>query len=107
MMAAQLRAPAAQVARSIGLIFSPLLLGPFMAAAPGTAAFDAPFWIAGVVKAAYDIAIWVGFRSVTRAAPAPPAAVAKAAANSGEQRPDGRGRFRVRAMRASRSVSRI
>ena len=33
------------VARSIGLIFSPLVLGPFLAASPGGGAFDAPFYL--------------------------------------------------------------
>jgi predicted MFS family arabinose efflux permease len=55
------------VARSLGLIFSPLLLGPFMAAAPASTTFDAPFYIAGVVKAVYDVIVWVQFRAVKRA----------------------------------------
>ena len=55
------------VARSIGLIFSPLLLGPFMAAPPRTVSFDAPFYIAGGVKSVYDVAVWWHFRSVKRA----------------------------------------
>ena len=56
------------VARSVGLIFSPLLLGPFMAAPPSSALLDVPFYIAGTVKAAYDVAVWVHFRAVKRAA---------------------------------------
>ena len=48
-----------------------------------------------------------GSKTASADAPAPPATPAKVAANSGEQRPDGRGRFRVRAILASLSVSRI
>ena len=55
------------IARSVGLIFSPLLLGPFMAATPGTALFDAPFYLAGSIKIAYDLTVWYQFRKVTRA----------------------------------------
>eukprot|EP00966_Prymnesium_polylepis_P110587 2558065-Prymnesium_polylepis.2 len=57
------------IARSIGLIFSPLLLGPFMAATPGTALFDAPFYIGGGLKIVYDLLVYFHFSTVTRASP--------------------------------------
>jgi MFS family permease len=52
------------VARSIGLVFSPLLLGPCMEAAPGSVLFDAPFYISGCLKIAYDLIVWCQFRRV-------------------------------------------
>ena len=55
------------VARSIGLIFSPLILGPFMAAPPGGGAFDVPFYLSGCVKIGYDLMVWRHFRAVKRA----------------------------------------
>eukprot|EP00911_Craspedida_sp_UC1_P002347 UC1_evm1s1762 len=49
------------IARSLGLIVAPLLLGYFMAATPGSGAFDAPFYIAGVLKIIYDITLYRQF----------------------------------------------
>ena len=53
------------VARSVGLIFSPLLLGQFMAAPAGSSLLDAPFYIAGLIKIAYDLAVWHQFRAAS------------------------------------------
>ena len=55
------------VARSVGLIVSPLLLGPFMASKPDSALFSMPFYISGVFKALYDVTVWYRFRKVSRA----------------------------------------
>ena len=51
------------IARSLGVACSPLLLGGFTSAAPGSARFDAPFYVAGALKVVYDLTVWRHFRS--------------------------------------------
>ena len=63
------------LARTVGLAVSPLLLGALLGdtGADGSAdialqgvggtLIDAPFYIAGSLKIAYDLAVWWGFRS--------------------------------------------
>jgi MFS family permease len=46
-------------ARQLGTSLAPLLMAPLLALAPG-----APFFAAGGLKIAYDLALWRGFRSV-------------------------------------------
>jgi len=54
-------------------------VGPALAGASLTIAFGAPFLIAGVIKGAYDVALWRWFRTVELPAEAAEAAVAEPA----------------------------
>lgn len=52
------------LARSCGLLLAPLGLGYFMAMPATSSLFDAPFFIAGVLKVGYDLTIYQQFRSL-------------------------------------------
>ena len=55
------------LARSLGLLAAPPFLGLCMAAPPGSAAFDAPFYVAGGVKIVYDLVVWREFAAARTA----------------------------------------
>lgn len=46
------------IARSVGLLFAPLLLGYLSSADPGSALFNAPFYVAGSLKIVYDLVLY-------------------------------------------------
>ena len=50
------------IARSVGLLASPLLLSAFLSAPPASPFFDAPFYVSGALKGGYDLAIWASVR---------------------------------------------
>jgi hypothetical protein len=54
------------IVRSLGASLSPVLLGALAAAPPGSAAFSAPWLIAGGLKIVYDVVLYSLYRCGTR-----------------------------------------
>lgn len=53
------------VARTFGLMASPMFLGACMVAPVSSALFSAPFWIGGGLKVVYDLIVWRHFVAAT------------------------------------------
>ena len=56
------------IARSIGLLLAPLLLGHLASAPPRSLAFNMPWFICGALKIVYDLTLYATFQSKARAA---------------------------------------
>ncbi len=54
------------ISRSLGLCFSPIVLGIFMAKQPHTIAFSMPFYLSGTIKLLYDLFIWIFYVNVEK-----------------------------------------
>jgi sugar phosphate permease len=54
------------IARTVGLSVSPLVLAPFLRAHPTSIMFFSPFFIAGGLKIIYDLAIYGLFKATRR-----------------------------------------
>ena len=70
------------IARSIGLLIAPLLLGLMTVAQPGSLIFNLPWFICGVLKVIYDLTLYAMFKAT------PPAGAVKEEERQGEDRDD-------------------
>ena len=51
------------IARSVGLLISPLILAYMTAAAPGSTLFNMPWFVCGLLKVVYDLTLYASFQA--------------------------------------------
>jgi hypothetical protein len=76
------------IARSVGLLISPLILAYMTAAAPGSTLFNMPWFICGLLKVVYDLTLYASFQAGWYSAPPQPEKDGKG--ESGVREPGGK-----------------